>query len=303
MSVLAQHENEEIILNATGGTKIMAFAAFEVFRERGKPILYVDTQDKRIDILSPERKKIEFRGVMKARAYLAAYGQYIISETTRSDIPKAHDAITGAIINDMGNHERGVGLLNKYAAPYRNARTFPLEIEISPEDLESGEFQSITSLFATHNMLVLNEKSITFPSLPSVEFASGGWLEEHVFNVVSSLPVTDLRMGVKVKWDEQGPKPPTNEYDVLFTHHDQLYLIECKTKRFEGTDRGAGNEDPIYKLESLKDTAGGLYGKGMLVSYKRLTDVQKKRLKAYRLEYCDNTDLKNLKERIRQWIK
>lgn len=42
-----------------GGTKIMALAAYGVFRDENKNIYYVDTQDKEIKLF-PENKRIPF---------------------------------------------------------------------------------------------------------------------------------------------------------------------------------------------------------------------------------------------------
>jgi len=300
MTILAENKDSDIILNATGGTKIMAFAAFEVFREQEKKIIYVDTQDNRIDVLSPERKKIEFKGVMKVSQYLAAYGQNIIYETHEEDIPTSHWSAIEAILKDAEKLEKGIGILNRYAAPLRNARTFPLEINIENEDLENKQFQEIVSILSTYSLLSLREMRIKFPSLSSVEFSSGGWLEEYIFRIVKSLNPTDLRMNVEVKWAR--PAESKNEYDILFTISNRLYIIECKTKRFSGKDVNHFGEDSIYKLDSLRDAAGGLYGKGMLVSYRRLTEDQKRRLKANRLEFCEGPNIKLLKERIIEWI-
>jgi len=298
--IFQENENNEIILNATGGTKIMAFAAFEVFREFGKKIIYVDTQDNRIDVLSPERKKMEFKGVMKVAQYLAAYGQNIVSEIHEEDIPASHWSAIETILQDAEKLEKGIGILNRYAAPLRNARTFPLEIDIENEDLEHNQFQEILSILLRYNLLTLKERRIQFPSLSSVEFLSGGWLEEHIFSIVKSLNPTDVRMNVEVKWAR--PAESKNEYDILFTINNRLYIIECKTKRFSGKDVNHFGEDSIYKLDSLRDAAGGLYGKAMLVSYRRLTDDQKRRLKANRLEFCEGPNIKLLKERIKEWI-
>jgi hypothetical protein len=40
----------------------------------------------------------------------------------------------------------------------------------------------------------------------------------------------------------------------------------------------------------------------MLVSYRKLTADQKKRLKANRLDYGDGPNLKNLSQKIKEWI-
>ena len=303
MNILAKYEKEDIILNATGGTKIMAFAAFEVFREMGNTILYVDTQDRWIQMLSPQSQRLDFKGVLKVPTYLNAYGQIILKERTGKLTIDKHLPIIEELVKISEMYQEAIKILNGYAAPLRNARTFPFEIEIKKQDYANQGFQKIIELFEGHCLLKYSDGLIQFSDLEDVEFASGGWMEEYVFHTVSLLDVTDVRMGIEVKWDTAGSKYPINEYDVVFTQNNRLFLIECKTKRFEGADRAGFNDEPIYKLENLRDAAGGVYGKGMLVSYQRLTDAQKRRLTANKLSFCDGSDLKNLRGRIAQWIK
>lgn len=302
MNLLVQYEKEDVILNATGGTKIMAFAAFEVFREMGRTILYVDTQDKRIDILSPVEKRIEFKSVMKVRPYLAAYGQNITAGDVKREISAAHSNVFHEIIKNLGKLDEGISLLNKNASQYLGLRTFPFISETRQEEFENETFRSVLDLFSHHKIVEVDNGTIVYPTLESVEFAAGGWLEEYVYTVVSSLHPTDVRMRAKVQWDFNRSGAPDNEYDVVFTMYNRLYLIECKTKRFVGRDIEHKGDDPVYKLDSLRDAAGGLFGKGMLVSYRKLSDQQKRRLTVNRLEYCDGPNLKNLRERIKKWI-
>jgi len=301
IGLLTEYENEEMILNATGGTKIMAFAAFEVFRELGKKIIYVDTQDKLIQMLSPDFKKIDFAGVIKVPQYLQAYGQTIISEKDTTIINK-HIPIFNELVKLCDIYQDAVKILNKYSAPFRNARTFPLDVKVEEDDSMMPGFKDLMMLFEKHDILYLKNGILKFKGLDDIEFVSGGWLEEYVYSIVKSINVTDIRMGVEVRWDTPGKRHPFNEYDIVFTHNNRLYLIECKTKRFEGLDIKDSNDNAIYKLDSLRDKAGGVYGKGMLVSYQRLTDEQKRRLSANRLEFCDGIELRNLKNRIQKWI-
>jgi hypothetical protein len=307
MSLLADLENEEVILNVTGGTKIMAFAAFEVFREMERPIIYVDTQDRWIEQLSPAKKRIPFKSVIKVKPYLSSYGQDITEDNTDYERVNSHRAIARELINGIERYEQAIGTMNWYAAPLRELRTIPVEVCIREQDLKYSAFKQLLSLFKDNGIIDYWRDCVVFASPADIDFVSGGWLEEYVFDVVSGLSPTDVKMGVKVKWDQKGPKPTVNEYDVVSTFNNRLFLIECKTKRFlpklsEGSDRELSNET-IYKLESLKEAAGGLYGKGMLVSYRELTDEQKKRLTANKLDFCERTELKKLKERIQKWIK
>lgn len=302
MHILSQNDNAEIILNATGGTKIMAFAAFEVFREWERKIIYVDTQNIRIDVLSPAISEIEFNSKMKIGPYLASYGQYIISETAHSEINPTYSAVSDKLIKNAGNLEKGLSILNRIASGYKDIRTFPFAANVGYDDLKDEQFHDVIIIFSDSGILGFDGNAVTFPELSSVEFASGGWLEEYVYRTVSSLNPTDVKMNVKISWDIK-KRRPDNEYDVVFTLNNRLYLIECKTKRFQGKDVERAGEESIYKLDNLRDAAGGLFGKGMLVSYRRLTEAQKRRLRANRLEFCDVSDIKNLSERLKQWIK
>ncbi|MCX7965282.1 MAG: DUF1887 family CARF protein, partial [Syntrophorhabdaceae bacterium] len=97
--ILLTNNDYEIVLNATGETKVMLFAAFEVFREHGKKIIYVDTQDSRIQTLSPAYEYLNFQGILKVPTYLNAYGQFILQEKTRGDIINIHTTILKELID------------------------------------------------------------------------------------------------------------------------------------------------------------------------------------------------------------
>lgn len=303
LELLSRLEDSEVILNVTGGTKIMALAAFEVFREMRRPILYIDTQNREIQIIHHTSERSSFEHILKVKPYLASYGQKIFAEDTDEKRVSSHNAVISMLLREINKYERAIGIMNKYAAPLRNVRTFPFEVEIDRHDLSKPYFEEILILLQKQNVIKYKDNKIIFFHYHDVSFLSGGWLEEYVYSIVKKISPDDLKMGVKVEWDQKGPEPPTNEYDVIFTMNNRLYIIECKTKRFEGEDRETTSSDPIYKLDSLRDAAGGLFGKGMLVSYRKLTTDQKKRLKANRLDYCDGPDLKNLRQKIEQWIK
>ena len=303
LSLLAEHEDDDVVLNVTGGTKLMALAAFEVFREGDRQIIYVDTQNEMVQVISPEPHTIPFRSLIKVKPYLAAYGQTIKYDRTYREMVSQNKQVVDTLVKNSPKYESAISIMNGYAAPLRVKRIFPQGKPIDDRHREIPEFMELILLLEDKKILCLQEGKIVFPELSAVEFLSGGWLEEHVFDVVSSIPYSDARMGVKVEWGQSGSTPTTNEYDVVFTRNNRLYLIECKTKRFAGSDLEGSTEDLIYKLESLKDAAGGLYGKGMLVSYRKLTDAQKRRLKLNGIEYCDGLELKNLQAKLKAWVK
>jgi hypothetical protein len=302
LGVLTDLDGHDVVLNVTAGTKIVALAAFEVFRELEKEIIYVDTPDRVIQILSPEHRDLEFKGVIKVFTYLEAYGQTMVSDGTDATLVAKNRPIFTSLVHNLDRFERAVGELNRLISPLRHARVFPLEIELSIADRETPELEELLALFSEGEFMSVAGERVVIPDRYSAEFISGDWLDEYVFDVAASLHPTDVRMRVEIRWDQKAAKPTRNEYDVVFTAHNQLYLIECKTKRFSGTDREEASEETIYKLESLREAAGGLYGKGMLVSYRDLTEQQRRRLKGNGLEYCAGPELRNLKAQMRQWM-
>ena len=51
LNYLAEHADEDIALNVTGGTKPMAVAAQEVFRSAGKPVFYVNVENDEVLVI------------------------------------------------------------------------------------------------------------------------------------------------------------------------------------------------------------------------------------------------------------
>ena len=94
-----------------------------------------------------------------------------------------------------------------------------------------------------------------------------------------------------------------NEIDAAFSRNSVLYLIECKTsdltKKGKATTMAA---DAIYKLDSLKKSLGGSFGRGMVVSVFEPREEDKKRAEELRLRLVFGARLLGLEKEICQWI-
>lgn len=146
---------------------------------------------------------------------------------------------------------------------------------------------------------------INISSEEKIFFCQGGWLEEYVYWTVKSLGIKglDLALNVSVQWDGKGKKPTENEFDVLFTHSNRLHLISCKASNPERiTATGTRATEALNELDTLSDRAGGLFGRPLLVSARRLSDFDRERAKKMRIELVDGQDVLHLKERIRRWL-
>ncbi len=79
-----------IIVNLTGGTKVMTLASFDFFRDLGAEIYYLTGSDDTLIKLSPGRKKRseKLKVSVNVTQYLQAYG-FDIKESKPSNIPES----------------------------------------------------------------------------------------------------------------------------------------------------------------------------------------------------------------------
>jgi len=151
-------------------------------------------------------------------------------------------------------------------------------------------------------MTRVSSDTVEFASLDAARYLGGSWMEHYAWWILRDAEVEQAHAGVQVIWqDGDKQRPPPNELDVVAVHRNRLLLIECKTARF-GND-GVKDQEILNRLESLGRNAGGLFGRPVLLSARRLRDELRSRAKAYRLTWFDCTNLKDFKPFIESWIK
>ena len=156
--------------------------------------------------------------------------------------------------------------------------------------------------FETAGVLKVDGNTICFASEQDRNFTKGGWLERHVYRTLNAL---HSELGVRDKAatlvvvDESGVK---NELDVAFLAKNRLFVVECKTARMENARAGKAN-DTLFKLSEICRRVGGLGTRGMLASYRRLGDSEKKLARALGIEVVAGGELKHLDERLKRWVK
>jgi len=97
------------------------------------------------------------------------------------------------------------------------------------------------------------------------EFLKGGWLERFCFNELYELKkrkfFNDIAINVNVENKEKG-KEAKNEFDILFTYNNNLYMVECKSLN-QGHDP---KTEILYKISALQEELGRLTTKSFLAS-------------------------------------
>ncbi|BCX81442.1 hypothetical protein MIT9_P1020 [Methylomarinovum caldicuralii] len=303
MELLEAHD--DLILNATCGTRPMSIAAFEAFRAYERPVFYVHPFTDELFWLHPhDRPRHQLADRIKLRHFLLACGAEI-KASADIRIPPAYRELTAYLVLRVEDFAGALRVLNWYAASARET----LESEpIRSEYLHRPEFLELLNRFQAVDALRIRHGRLVFPDENARFFVNGGWLEEHVFSQVQQLRrrlplIQDLARNLLIARDT-GHGEVENELDVVFLANNHLYLIECKTRHFhpEEADENGPGAEAIYKLDTLKEVLGGLHGRGILVSYLPLAEPDRRRAADLGIRVCEGRQIQDLPHIFREWI-
>ncbi len=296
-----QDNNSEITLNVTGGTKVSAMAAFLTFYTDNRRIIYLDTGSERLLQLSPTENSIIIdQNLIRPKDYLAVYG---LETLDKSEPPKGYEKRRphlAALARFLSDRHQLLGAFNAALGKHWKEHAEYCNISLNSLCRDSDE---LADILCRCDVVSVNNGLMNIQGAENHFFCQGGWFEEFVFSQVQGL---DLKggaplMNVTLKWDEKGPKPTGNEFDVVFTHKNRLHIISCKTSKQNKND-GAPSKNALYELDSLADKAGGLFGRSMLASVRKLSDVDRYRAKRMGLNICDGSDILRIAQHITSWI-
>lgn len=310
LNYLAEHADENIALNVTGGTKLMAVAAQEVFRSAGKPVFYVNVESDEALVIGEKSVNRPLLAKLKVHEMLRAHG-YSVTMQEQPQISRELRDLTARLIDHVTSAGRALGQFNALA---RAAHENNLRVELN-RDQSSLALGDIVALFEAAGLLRQQGSTLIFKNEESRFFVNGGWLEAHVFETLKSLGaqhdgLTDVVMGVHVAFSGANGKAldnDKNDIDVAFLYRNTLHLIECKTANLANIGHGDDDKatEAIYKMESLLKL-GGSRTRGMVIDYRGVFSKSKanqKRAAEAGIAIVSGAQLKDLKGAIsRLWL-
>lgn len=293
-----------IALNATGGTKPMSIAAYEAFRAYDLPIFYVHPERDRLIWMHPgARPAIDLDNRIRLEPFLQAHGTRI--QSCRRDSPVGgRRALAAALAAGAAGSASALGTLNFLAARAQASLTSPL---LEPRHLRSAVLQDLIDRLVEAGLAERDGDRLRFPDEDARFFANGGWLEEHVHEVIRTLRaeiphIQDLARGVDITRETLRGETIPNEIDVACLAENRLYLVECKTRIFDGDEPTSPGADALYRLDTLRELLGGLQAQAMLVSYRDLPARILRRAADLRVRVCAGRRLPELAADIRGWL-
>ncbi len=301
-SLISECKDCEVSLNITGGTKIGTLGTFQAFYTAGKPIFYVDTEDNKILQLFPEnaQKEIPIEITISINDYLAVYGFEVQSFVENDSYIYKRKDLTNYLAGTISSRPHIIPQINSVLHKYDERSPFPLSVKL---DFDEKLARLLTLLEGVKQK---NKNTIEINDHQSLKYLKGFWFEEYVYMIAKSLKPDEIKLNIKGQWITKGQHSPKNEFDVMLSKKNRLFLISCKTanpdRKEDDSEEGIGKEF-IYELDSLGDKALGLFGKRMLISARQIKDPAiKERAKIQNVDIIDGKNIATLKENLRQWL-
>lgn len=274
---------DKLILNLTGGTKVLTLAAHDYFKQLGAEVFYVTGFNNEFIKIFPGRfKQINrFSSKINIADYLYAYGfDFELSEKSNID-------------EHYTDH-----LFNKYLE--NNFAEYSEELNFLRLKRKTG-INSLSKAMPKLSSFLdyIDFKPIETDKLSSNEtkYLTGEWLEEYVGNKIKNeLGLSDEELFVGVTLNKELSQQqsnnvqellgegallsdisPDNEIDVMFVYNNKFYTIECKTSiinlvangmNADGTQKFKPSNilgETIYKADYLKNRFG-LFAKSVILT-------------------------------------
>lgn len=293
LNLISARDRTDLALNVTGGTKLMAIAAQEVFRSQGLPIFYVHPELNRVVPLFSGEPRFAIEERVQLREFLAIHG-YREIHRDRRDIPESWFLLADELVKEVELFGKALRALNSLAGRAESALRVRVESRDPHLDALLGKLQN-------YGVARLEKHDLVFPNEAARFFVNGGWLEQHIGRVLrgwaNEFGVQDQALSLKVE-SAAGAK---NELDAAFLAHNRLFIVECKTKRLDGPEAEGPGAESLYKLDSL-GALGGLNTREMLVSYLPLERWDRRRAKDLHIHVVETGQLRNLAAHLREWV-
>lgn len=276
-------EAEQIMVNATGGTKILSIALYQYFNEYYKNksmLLYlnIDSISTSYNILNTHGK-LDMPQYVTLEEYLTSYGIEIVNnEDTKPKYPQncanllvSHATTTKGMFENYKiqdakkNLAEFMNVLNDKYEKQTDMHDTILNIEKELASCDnkikkhSNCIIEYLNLLHTTNSAIPDIHNITYNAL---KYINSGYFEEYLYyNIASILPYKEnmedyLKTGVQIKIHNSKRKasdniPNDQELDILFMYNNAIYYIECKTY----TSQKIINES-IFKQAAISNLLG-----------------------------------------------
>ncbi|MDR1611262.1 MAG: DUF1887 family protein [Planctomycetota bacterium] len=268
--LIAREAGRRIVVNITGGTKPMAFAALSNAQGAGLPCAYLDVEERRLHLLdgsgwhsrdiSAEPPPLDIDDFVDLSGYsFESGGCGSWAESGKPD-REARAETTARLWKNRTLLQREQGEMVKIAEKQKGVGSVGgVDKRFFAEKAKDG----------ARRLLLNGREEAGAGEWPDFwNYLAGTWLEEYAYlklrPLVGEGGLTDLRIDVGLRAKDRpgrlenaNAKPTLNQLDLVFTDGWRLWIVECKA--------GRCSQEHVQKLENLVRRVGGMHGRGCLL--------------------------------------
>lgn len=232
LQLLNDSDDTDVVLNVTCGSKTMALAAYEVAKERGHRVIYVDSSVNRIiDWTWPDQE--DELMTTTVNDFLRAFGRVPQSkELPLSEVNAAHIAgqfvAAGTATDNLLLNMRQLGWTESEPRRIFKSALGNAEVEVLKMVAESG-------LISNLDLTSGGRWRYTIPTAANWNFIKGDWLEIYVYSAAKQLKQSDGRplfddVAFSIRLPAEAGAAE-REIDFAGLYGWQLIWASCKVER------------------------------------------------------------------------
>ncbi|MFZ2890823.1 Card1-like endonuclease domain-containing protein [Sulfuricurvum sp.] len=231
-TIKTQHEGE-IVLHSTEGFASLALILSNLILSNGGKVVTYDTKDNELNtFIGTSLTRIKLISKLNINDYLTLLNFKPIDMNQESNLNHRKDNI----LNLFKDHKRFLGVRD---ALVKKDKKFNYD-----EHRDLLEMLEQLEIVDTMHQLIPTEQMTL----------QGTLFEEYVFWLSHELGFDDIVMGAKIDFEQENVENANhrviNEFDILMTHNNRMYTIECKlVKHLDGTEY-------VYKYDAIIDIFG-----------------------------------------------
>lgn len=276
------------LVNLAGGSRYMALAVHQVFESFNAQFFYTQTRENLIVSSIFDDSIYDNDDIFYPIRYRMTLAEYFQVHGLTHDIDRKHfhkpiikaqqtqKFFTIFANNQLSSEEHDI--LNLLRTEYRG-----MSRATRINDIERHGASKLSALLRHIGFTPSNEG---FLSPDEVEYLTGGWFEEYVYNLIErTVKPQDIAIGVHIA--RPGEKH-NNELDVCFIKANTLFVIECKT----GVQSDHLFNEIVYKACALREALLGMTCHSYIFSLKRDNDGELERVaRIMDITFCSHKTL------------
>lgn len=253
-------DEDEILVNITGGTKLMAIAVYDHFVKYSARIFYVTLgKNTYTQILPRIKNKIsKFQYSLSLEEYLTGYGVSIVNKKKLHSLSKPPEITENLYRKAINFTPEDWEHLDYIRTGFEEPHGLRGKRIIRGEGKNETEIWLRERTFEFLEKIEFHSETKDVLSKKETKYLTGDWFEEYVYLQISDVLIDREEtwgMGAQIEMENTDGEKINNELDLAIMLRNTLHIIECKTQMIS---TGGLNilASTLYKADSLKSKFG-----------------------------------------------